>query len=423
MTAPIVFFSYSHDSHEHKAWVLRFAEDLREKGVDAILDQWRLAPGQDVAAFMEASIARADRVLLVCTEAYVDRADARAGGVGYESLVLTAELVAKIDTKKFIPIIRQAAEPKRMPHFLGARLYIDFSNDDEYEFKLEELLRELHDWPVSVEPPLGANPFASVPPTAATPTRVISIAGSTATGRSVTQEPWFASQFTIAEKGLSGSGVRGAMEIRAALHDSVTKSQIELLNSVRKSEIRTFGWPIGVLLENHDEYRPRPTNDGILAEVAIKEKSLNGMPSYDYWAARTNGDFFLLQSLFEDERQQESVFFDTRIVRVTETILFLSNFYENLGIPLETRATIAVSHQGLEGRTLTAAGNRHVFPRKTTAANAQVQVSDTIQGLRDRTTDHVMQILEPMFMLFDFASFNRSIYDDIVTKFKAGHVG
>lgn len=52
MEAPTVFISYSHDSEAHKAGILRFATDLRNNGVDATLDQWDLAIGQDTAAFM-----------------------------------------------------------------------------------------------------------------------------------------------------------------------------------------------------------------------------------------------------------------------------------------------------------------------------------------------------------------------------------
>ena len=51
---PKVFISYSHDSQSHKDWVRQLATDLRDKGIDAILDQWELKLGDDLAAFMEA---------------------------------------------------------------------------------------------------------------------------------------------------------------------------------------------------------------------------------------------------------------------------------------------------------------------------------------------------------------------------------
>ncbi|MBL0171691.1 MAG: hypothetical protein IPP90_13385 [Gemmatimonadaceae bacterium] len=166
-----------------------------------------------------------------------------------------------------------------------------------------------------------------------------------------------------------------AMEIRSALHEPVTKSQLELLNAVRKAEIRPSVGLIGILLESRDEYRPRPTSDGIVAEVAIPEKSLSGTPTYDYWSARTNGDFFLIQSLFEDERTEKAVFFDTRIVRVTEALLFLCGLYDHLGVPPESRVTIGIAHHGLAGRTLTSAGRRHVMPRTTAAGSSESQIS------------------------------------------------
>ena len=84
---PSAFLSYSHDSEPHKQWVLRLAADLRAKGVDVTLDQWDLSYGQDIAAFMVTGISGADRVILVCTEPYVRKAEAGTGGVGYERLI------------------------------------------------------------------------------------------------------------------------------------------------------------------------------------------------------------------------------------------------------------------------------------------------------------------------------------------------
>src|SRR5580704_11815600 len=166
VAAPTVFISYSHDSKEHKVWVARLATDLRGNGVDVTLDQWDLAPGQDMSLFMQRGVASSDRVLLVCSEAYVTKADGGAGGVGYERLIITGEVVDNIDTKKFIPIIYGNASARKVPRCLGPRLYIDFSRDEEYAAKLEDVLRELHNFPLLAKPPLGPNPFAGLPATA-----------------------------------------------------------------------------------------------------------------------------------------------------------------------------------------------------------------------------------------------------------------
>jgi hypothetical protein len=169
MNPPIVFISYSHDSEAHKAWVLKLATALRANGVDAILDIWDLKPGQDTAAFMADGISRADRVILICSAPYVLKAEKGTGGVGYERLIVTAEIVQKIDTKKFIPVIRDNASGS-LPNFLGPRLFVDLTDDGAYDTKLEELLREILGVPANAKPPIGNNPFsgtAKAPLTAA----------------------------------------------------------------------------------------------------------------------------------------------------------------------------------------------------------------------------------------------------------------
>ena len=62
MSIPKVFISYSHDSLEHKKWVNELGTRLRNNGVDAILDQWELQPGDDLPHFMETHLASSDRM-------------------------------------------------------------------------------------------------------------------------------------------------------------------------------------------------------------------------------------------------------------------------------------------------------------------------------------------------------------------------
>ena len=160
---PKIFISYSHDSPEHKQWVLELSEKLRHNGVDVILDQWDLGPGDDVTQFMERSIIDSDRVLVVCTDSYVSKANAGEGGVGYERLIVTAQLVRDLGTDKFIPIIRQASGQEKTPTFLGTRVYADFRNESQFAMEFNKLIHELHQVPVVEKPTLGKNPFAQLP--------------------------------------------------------------------------------------------------------------------------------------------------------------------------------------------------------------------------------------------------------------------
>ena len=159
---PKVFISYSHDSPEHKQWVSELAAKLRRNGIDAILDQWDLGLGNDVTRFMERGIVDADRVLVICTDKYVSKANTGEGGVDYERMIINAELVQNLGTDKFIPIIRQASGKEKTPTFLGTRVYADFRNDTQFDAECEKLIHELHEIPIVQKPPLGKSPFPFV---------------------------------------------------------------------------------------------------------------------------------------------------------------------------------------------------------------------------------------------------------------------
>jgi hypothetical protein len=160
---PVVFISYSYDSREHKMWVAKLASQLVANGVDVILDQWELEPGDSIPKFMEGALGKAERVLLVCTDKYVLKANDGKGGVGYEAMIVTAEVVRNMATSRFIPVIRSPNTEAAMPTCLSGRYYVDMRSDPEFESKLDELLRALLRAPAVEKPALGRNPFAQSP--------------------------------------------------------------------------------------------------------------------------------------------------------------------------------------------------------------------------------------------------------------------
>lgn len=158
---PKAFLSHSHDSLDHKKWVLDLATRLRSNGVESIIDQWSLGPGDDLPHFMEQNLAAADRVLMICTENYVKKANNGAGGVGYEKMIVTADLLKRIDSNKVIPLIRQSGS-HAVPTFLQSKLYLDFSREDQMELAFDDLVRAIHGAPLYVAPPVSNNPFIAV---------------------------------------------------------------------------------------------------------------------------------------------------------------------------------------------------------------------------------------------------------------------
>lgn len=155
---PRVFISYSHDSENHKAWVLNLSTRLRANGVDVLLDQWDVKLGSDIAKFIELGLSESDRIIMICTDDYVEKANSGKGGVGYEKMIMTAELMRSLSSNKIIPLIRNNNTMKT-PTFVGGRRYIDFNSDKKFEDKYEELIRDIHSAPLMPKPPLGVNPF------------------------------------------------------------------------------------------------------------------------------------------------------------------------------------------------------------------------------------------------------------------------
>ena len=157
--APRVFVSYSHDSEKHKDWVLKLSTRLLANGVGIILDQWDLPLGGDLPRFMALGLTGADRILAICTSGYVAKANAGEGGTGYETMILTAQVMGNVTTDRIIPVLRNNSGPNFVPVFFGLRLYIDFRDDANYEEQYVKLIREIHGVGMKPRPPLGTNPF------------------------------------------------------------------------------------------------------------------------------------------------------------------------------------------------------------------------------------------------------------------------
>ena len=159
---PRVFISYSWTSEEYKQKVYDLACQLRNDGVEVVLDEWDLNVGNDIYAFMERSVTddSIDRVLILCDKIYTEKANSRKGGVGDETAIITPELYGKVAQDRFIPIIMERDEVTGkgyMPAYLGSRVYVDLSGDS-YAKGYEQLLRIIFGQPAKRRPALGKRP-------------------------------------------------------------------------------------------------------------------------------------------------------------------------------------------------------------------------------------------------------------------------
>lgn len=164
-TPPKVFISYSHDSQQHAARVLKLSDVLCSWGFDCHIDQYELAPA-NWHTWMQSRIKEADFVLVVCTETYCRRFEGRETkptGVGWEGGIITTELYQRQQDKaaKFIPVVFSADDHEHIPALLQPthRHQINIETLDggnpRANQSSENLCRHLAGKPRAVKPKIG----------------------------------------------------------------------------------------------------------------------------------------------------------------------------------------------------------------------------------------------------------------------------
>jgi hypothetical protein len=141
---PKVFISYSWDHEDHKHWVHDLAERLQGDGIHVILDQWDLAPGDQLPVFIERAVRESHFVLCICTPRYKEKTNKRIAGLGYEENIITSALFYSQDERKFIPVLRTDAWEESAPTWMLGKVYVDLRGDPYSEDEYLKLLNTLH---------------------------------------------------------------------------------------------------------------------------------------------------------------------------------------------------------------------------------------------------------------------------------------
>ncbi|WP_286230292.1 toll/interleukin-1 receptor domain-containing protein [Neobacillus mesonae] len=167
---PSAFFSYSWDGPEHEKWVVNITNRLRsDGGVDATLDKFELFEKTvNLNQMMIRAMRDYDYVIVVLTEGYAKKANDFQGGVGFESELLLPEFRRNKD--KIILIMRHQGNYEEVfPFHLRDYYAIDFSNEEKFEDKLQELIRRIYRVNPFQKAPLGEIPrFDTFTPAATT---------------------------------------------------------------------------------------------------------------------------------------------------------------------------------------------------------------------------------------------------------------
>jgi hypothetical protein len=108
---------------------------LQSDGITVIYDKSDLRPGQDKDYFMEHALTSkdVDNVLVICNRDYVEKANARRGGVGYEAEIIISQISSPLQTK-YIPVVMETDENGKafLPTSLASKAYIDLTKESGY---------------------------------------------------------------------------------------------------------------------------------------------------------------------------------------------------------------------------------------------------------------------------------------------------
>jgi tetratricopeptide (TPR) repeat protein len=157
LKSPKVFISYSHDSPAHADRVLAFSNRLREDGIEAILDQYAVAPPEGWPRWMDKQIRDADFVLMLCTETYYRRVmgEEEAGkglGVRWEGNLIYNHIYQNESLNpKFIPVLFEGGQVKHIPTPLQSVTIYWVDREEDYD----RLYRYLTDQPRALKSELG----------------------------------------------------------------------------------------------------------------------------------------------------------------------------------------------------------------------------------------------------------------------------
>jgi hypothetical protein len=161
MTAPKIFLS--HASEDKDRFVVDFARQLRENGVDVWLDQWEMKPGDSlVDKIFEEGLKEARAVIIVLSTTSVQKPWVREE--------LNASVVNRISRgTKLIPVVIDECD---VPESLRSTVWQKVDSLDDYSQSLQRILAAIFD--VSDKPAIGKPParFSGAEPLISGLTRV-----------------------------------------------------------------------------------------------------------------------------------------------------------------------------------------------------------------------------------------------------------
>jgi hypothetical protein len=148
----------SHASEDKERFVRVFAERLRERGVDAWVDEWEIYPGDSlIDKIFEEGLKDADAVIVVISQYSIDKPWVREE--------LNAAVVKRINRGgRLIPVVLDDAE---VPEVLKNTVWVKIADLTEYARDFDRIVSAIFDH--RPKPPLGKPPAYVTSPEPAIP--------------------------------------------------------------------------------------------------------------------------------------------------------------------------------------------------------------------------------------------------------------
>lgn len=145
-TSPSCFISYAWGNEAHERWVERnLATDLRNAGVEVVLDRWQNNPGTSISRFID-QIERVTFVVMIGTPRLREKYDSTTSDpvVAGELKLVNTRLRSRSDSEYVIPLLLEGEQKTSFPPLAADSVFIDFRVENDYFERMFDLLLTLY---------------------------------------------------------------------------------------------------------------------------------------------------------------------------------------------------------------------------------------------------------------------------------------
>ena len=187
---------------------------------------------------------------------------------------------------------------------------------------------------------------------------------------------------------------------------------IKLRDAANKAVTVRNSVPYNWIFDEAGNNWPTPINQGIVSEPNQDDK--NNSNIYLYFAIKNDGTIYFLNSLEEDWEDQGKYLQEIACIkRITENLIFSSNFYSNLEISFNSKFFIRIKYGNLYGRKYLFYG-QHIFYGRNKFQTKANEFPCELEGvLKDinkvNLTNLVENSVNGLFELFDYFKEEKSV--------------